>query len=238
MNTLNKNLQTFFVCITILQIFSLIRLKENETLCEKILSRFRLILFIASFLAIFNRMVTTPNDDKMIIYCQYIDRVATVVSAVLIMIEFLILRHDYGNIFKILSDIDDILVNQLKLKINYRKKLIINCMICLSNSILVYGIILSSSHFIRNNFSFTGYFFLIFAIAWFFACMVQTFYISLAFQIFLRFRKIEKFLHDEDFQHKDVINEILIKTFSLIEAINETFGIPILIISGEDKFKN
>lgn len=234
MRTLNKNLQSFFVCIFIMQIFGLIRLKENETHWDKILSRVRLIFFIILFLLFFAKIVTTPNDDLMIIYCQYIERAATVISAVLIMIEFLILRHDHGEIFKIISDIDDILKIRLKIKIDYRKKLFFNCVLCLSNSVLIYGIYLSVVQSLKN-FNFTSYFFLIFTITWFLTCIIETFFISIVFQIYLRYRKIERFLFEnqENFEYKDVINEILMKTTSLIEAINETFGITILIMTGE-----
>lgn len=235
MNTLNKNIQSFFVCIFIMQIFGVIRLREKESICEKTLSRLRLIFFIFSFLAFFAKVVKTPNDDLMIIYCQYIERAATIISSVLIMIEFLILRHDHGKIFQLISDIDYILKNRLKIKIDYRKNFLFNCIICLSNSALVYGIFLSTGSFIKNNYNFTSYFFFIFSISWFFSCIIETFYISLVFQIYLRYRKIKNFLNtnEENFQLKDVINEILMKTSSLFEVINDAFGISILIIAGE-----
>lgn len=235
MDTLNKNLQSFFVCIFILQFFGLIRLKESETLCEKILSRLKLILFIISLLAFFARIVTTPNDDLMIIYCQYIDRAASIVSALLIMVEFLICRHSHGSIFDVLSEIDDILMNRLRIKINYRTNLLLNCLMCASNSVLVYGIILSTKNFITSNFNFTGYFFFTFTISWFLTCVIQTFFVSIVLQIYLRFRHVEKFLseHEENFYFYDVINELLMKSYALIEVINETFGITILIIAGE-----
>lgn len=237
MNTLNKNLQSFFVCTFILQIFGLIRLKEKETFCEIILSRLRLTFFIASFLVFFRKVVTTPDDDLMLIYSQYIERAATIISCVLIMIEFFIIRHDHGKIFKIISEIDDILLNKLKIKINHRRNLFLNCLIFSANLILIYEIVLNTANVISFDFNFTSFFFLIFTFPWFLICVIVTFYISIVLQIYLIFKKVGNFLHqnNQNFNLKDVINEILMKTITLIEAINEVFGISILITAGECK---
>jgi hypothetical protein len=105
---------------------------------------------------------------------------------------------------------------------------------------MIYGIIRSSGNILIHGLNFMSYFFLIFTIAWFLPCIIETLYVSIVLQIYLRFKRIENFLkaNEENFQHKDVINEILMKTTTLIEVINKVFGISILIIAGESYLFN
>lgn len=231
MSTFEKNISSFSIFIFILRIFGLVRLKENETVAEKILSRTHPLTFVLIFFSFFLMDGPQLNDDKITIFCQYVDRTASAIIMELMLLDAIIYERPYAGMLKVLSEIDELITRNLKIKINYKKCKLINILMA-SLSLIVF------SMFQARFFMVTGVhkiFFILFSIIVTLSTFVELFFIAIVIQIYFRMQLIERFMIDEKISHQQLqfLNKLFSKIVELISIVNDIFGVSLLLIGGK-----
>lgn len=231
MNTLEKNISSFSVFIFILKVFGLARMKENETVAEKISSRTLPLSFFFIFFLFFFMDSFRLSNDAIIIFCQFIDRIVSTIILELMLLDAAFFDRCYASMFHIWSEIDEIITRDLKIKINYKKCKFINIFIALFS--LPVFLMLQARLIMVGGFS--KIFYLVLSIVVTLSTFVELFFIAIVIQIYFRMTLIEKFMLNEQISHRQ--KEKLIKIFSkcckLIYIVNDIFGISLLLIGGK-----
>lgn len=228
MNTVEKNLECFASFIFVLRIFGLIKLKENETIAEKVTSRVHIISIIILFLSSLIERRNLVFTDPVAYFCQLIDKGVIVVCLTTILLIQLLFPHNHQKIFKRLGDVDQLL--QIAKPLNYRKSRYFNnfCVFFNMFGITGYIIIVCSLTAIQKQYYF------IFATSAFMASFLQFFYVIIVIHIFLRIKKLEEILLKSNVHElKSSIHEIFKRFFKFYEIMNEQLGLTILIIMGK-----
>lgn len=230
MYTLFQNLRSFIILRFFLEVFGFLNLKQKEKLIDKVFFQFRLLCVIVIFGSTIFEKRNYIFKDSIVIFCQFIDRFVVNGAIFLISIESFCFRKLHFKIFKILSEIDLILINNFEIQINYRKDLAI---ICLIFSLVFTNILPFIPRILKGGFS--VYFFSVFFFSATLLAIIEAFYIALVLQIYRRFLLVEKkcFPISLDSYHK--VEEILLLNNSAINVINDNFGASILIVISKEK---
>lgn len=225
-----NTLQSFSSFVYILRIFDLIKLEKNETILEKILSKFRLLLLALFFTGTFFGKRNFVFKDSIVVFCQFIDRTCTVLCSVLNFIELIIFQTKHFKIFHNLDKIDNILINDFNISISYKRDLVLNSLLCVFNLTTVSMLI---SRAIQGKLEY--YYYVTFSISSVLVGIIEMFYVAIMFHIFRRFVLIDSL--SEDVQnlsfYREKIYSIFEYTHELVENVNNSLGKAILMNSGK-----
>jgi hypothetical protein len=210
-----------------------VKLKSDESLISKILSILHLVPFLTLFIWC---IVNVENSsiipkDTIVSYCQIIYHIAVYLGIIVVFSEILIFPKFHINIMEILTEIDEIMTKNLKIEINYKTCKMISFATASPNFLIIITIIPRAASTDFKLFDQTYYLGL--ASATLIFCVMESFYNAIALQIYYRFSKIEKFLLSDKPFRTEIINELFIKAFKLIESINSIFGFFIVAATGK-----
>ena len=188
------------------------------------------------FMYVNKKLVNVPFSDAIVIFCQYIDRSFMIFCVILIFVESIMLRKEHFKIFDILSEIDESLLKNFGIKMSYQRNTIINHIITSFNFFTFVSLVrrFFDSYGFANTSEFA--YFIIFATASMLILFLESFYVAIIIQLFIRFRRIDNHLNVRYSEtHKAVIYDIFVKTYEMINAMNDTFGIFILLATRNNK---
>lgn len=225
----------FTVFTNTLRIFGFIKIKHDESFVEKLVSAFHLYFVLSLFIWCLIK-VENPflfQKDNVAAYCQLIYHISVFSCIIAVFLEAVIFPKYLTNLLKILAKIDEIMIKDLKIQINYKTCKMISYVSASPNIIVIFTIITRIINTDLKLFEYTYYLGL--ASATFIFGVMESFYNALALQIFWRFNKIENSLKSQKSFKTELINDIFMKAFNLIEEINDNFGFFILAAIGKVK---
>lgn len=234
MNTLNENLRSFSIFIHIFNIFGIFKLKICAKRQEKFLSLFLIASFYIFYIICFlgGCLFLKHYTDKIVLYCQYLNHICSFFCISVIYMSEIIPSDSHIVVLRFLSQIDNLLIRNFKVKIDYRRKRIFNFLIAtLYFTIMTFVTLLSPGD--KNNIHAVLYD--LYLVVPYLIWLMETFYTLLAYHIYTRFCLIKEILRTPKlFRHEIVIiTEIFINTYKMMGAINNLFGMTVLAIFGK-----
>ncbi len=228
MGTLEKNIKTFSSFLYTLKIFDLVKMREKESLIEKILKFFRLTFLILLFSGTLFGKRNFVFKDSIVVFSQFIDRNCTVVCNILIFLEMIIQRNSHIIIFKSIAYVDNLIQKQLKMKINYKRDFYWNFVLF---SWFLTAIFVFISRATKGKLEY--YYFIIFVVSSGIVGVVEMFYVALIFHIIRRLFFFKFYFGDSEKIQKDQSMEIFNVLHHLILLLNDNFGKSVLLVMGE-----
>lgn len=226
MNTLEKNLSSFSIFIHVLRIFGLVRLKENETIIEKIFTRFRVILIILFLTSSFFGKRKFVFQDSIAVTCQFLDRNFVVGSTIVIFSGVFFSHQPHVKVIEALSKVDDVIMETFKIKINYGRIRVLNFIMAFFSLNVVVSSVLILMMIPVQVFNF-----LAFSCASFLIFFVEIFYVAVTVQILNRILKVEAVLSSSDFSlvHQMQTYKFFQRISDAVKSVNSSLSISILM---------
>lgn len=228
---LKRVLSTFWIFNSILKIFGLVQLESFKGSYSFILSRIHIILvasLIAWFFIVHSILSRIGDKDGIIRYCQYINHCSLAICILLTFIDTILSKKKHYKIFELLADIDVLLEKELKDKVDYKVHIKITNLALILNILSIISMfppIFDPIFPFKELLSFFIY--NLVALLYF---IYESYYSAIILQNLLRLNKLKRFLnsHYHDV-YKEAVKEIFIKTYKLMNATNDTFGVFILL---------
>jgi hypothetical protein len=225
-------LASFWGFNAILSIFGLVQLKPLKNIIPLILTRVQLIFFACAFswFLLQNPRVTGVfNNDEIVGYCQFIDKCGMTAGIVLLFIESIVFKKKQFKVFELLSEIDELLEKSLKLKVDYGKFARVTHGVFWLNLLTIFGV---APRLLEDNLtSLQGIVYFIFhALTTILHTFYESYYSAIILHNLMRFKMVKSFLNSSySDTHKEILNEIFMKSHRMVNVINDEFGVFMLL---------
>jgi hypothetical protein len=231
------NVNTFFIILIVLNCFGVCKLKSRKSKMVEFLSRlltFCLMLFYLwlGFSNTYSSFYTYAK--KLTRYATDIDRSSKIFAAVAILFDAVFNRKNNLKVLKAFDKIDGFILRSFEVKLKYKKITIIFILLTIFNLTPVFVML---RHFLISMSIFKGFVLLTYVAGNLMLQTLETFYIAIVVQLFIRFKVIENFVDKKSDKFLSVrkfeLEELMFKLFKLINSFNSSSGYLGLILVGE-----